>query len=669
MKDGKRRVHRTRTFEFSGRVSRMKKSKRWAALALCVVLALSLAGCGGNNTASDGTTFRRLYDSEVTTLNYLYTGATNDFQVSANLVDCLVEYDSEGNMIPSLAESWEPNEDNTQWTFHIRKGVKWVDYQGNEVAEVTANDWVAGAKWVNTAENQASNQYMFDGIVKNAQAYYNYTAYLLSSENGTKTVDAEGNAIEVVEEVKFEDVGVTAVDDYTLVYTMEAPCPYFPSVLSYTSYMPVYEPFLLEKGDQFGAATGPDTILYNGAYLLSEFEPQNQRILVKNPTYWDAEKVYIERMEFMYNASAGTIGPESFSRGEVDYALLDASILSAWQNDEAKKDMVSASRPNVAYSYFYAFNFEPRFDESLEPDNWTLAVNNENFRQSILHALDRENALRIQEPNNPERLVNNTITPPTFASVNGTDYTQVGALKDITARDSFDTDQALSYKAKAVEELTAAGATFPVKVYMRYNPSTSNWDKECQLVEQQLEGALGTDYIDVIVEAGPSTGFLSAVRKTGDYGLMKCNWGADYADPQTWTDPFKETGTYIFLAQDASREIGGDRCDHKLPQTQALAEEYYALLNAAKAITNDDQARYEAFAAAEAFLVDHAIVIPFSISAGDGYLCTRLNVFEGQYAPYGLALQRYKGMKLREMPMSTEEFNTLYDQWKKKVAG
>ena len=499
----------------------MKNMKRWLALALCLAMVFSLAACGkddGKPTADPNQTgndpavtdqpaaeqvYRQLYASEVTTFNYLYTGNTNDLQMSANTVDCLVEYDSYGVMIPSLAESWEANADNTEWTFHIRKGVKWVDYQGNEVADVTAHDWVTAAKYSNTAENEASNQYMYDGIVKNAQAYFNYTAYLLESDNGAKTVDEEGNEIKVVPEVKWEDVGVKATDDYTLVYTMEAPCAYFPSVLSYSSYMPVYEPFLTEQGKNFGAATGPDTILYNGAFLMSEFAPQDHRTLVKNPTYWDKDNVFIDRLELRYNSTAGTIGPEQFIRGEVDYAELDASLLTSWLTDDNTYNMVSSSRPNVSYSYFYVFNFEPRFDASLDPDNWTLAVNNENFRQSIMHALDRVGALAVQDPQNPESIVNNTVTPPTFASGAGMDFTEYPALKAITDGDSFDADLALEYKAKAVEELTAAGCKFPVKVYMRYNPDTTNWDKECQVVEQQLENALGKDYIDVIVEARP----------------------------------------------------------------------------------------------------------------------------------------------------------------------
>lgn len=643
----------------------MKRVKKLLALTLALSMTAGLAACGGEGGSAAGeSVYRQLYASEVETLNYLYTANTNDYQMCANMVDCLVEYDPYGVMQPALAESWEHNEDYTQWTFQIRQGVKWVNAQGEEVADVTAHDWVSSAKWVNDAANSSSNQYMYNGIVKNAQEYFNYTAYLLESENGAKTTDADGNPIEPVPEVSFDDVGVKAVDDYTLVYTMVSPCTYFPSVLSYTTYMPVYGPFLEEQGDMFGVDN--QSVLYNGAYIMSEFEPQNHRTLVKNPTYWDKDNVFIDKLEFRYNASATTLGPESFLRGEVDYAELDASLLSAWQNDPEKQNQLSASRPSVAFSYFFCFNFEPRFDASLDPDNWMLAVNNENFRQSIFHALDRVNALEVVEPNTPENLLSNTITPATFTEAAGLDYTQYPALKAISDGDSFDEAAALDYKAKAVEELTAAGASFPIQMYMRYNPATTNWDKECQVIEQQLEGLLGADYIDVVVEAGPSTNFLSMVRRTGDYGFMKCNWGADYADPQTWTDPFKaQDNSYNFMAQDPDLQIGQEPCTNKSPETQALMEEYYALIDAAKAITTDDEARYTAFAEAEAFLIEHAIVIPFSISSSAGYVATRLNVFEAQYAPYGMALQSFKFQKLREEPMGLEEFNSLYDQWLK----
>ena len=642
----------------------MKKMRRFLSFGLAAAMALGLTACGGGGGGSaddDRSVFRRLYGSEVETLNYLYTSNTNDYEMCANMVDCLVEYDQYGVMQPALAESWEHNDDYTEWTFHIRPGVKWVDAEGNEVADVTANDWVSSARWVNDAANNSSNQYMYNGIVKNAEAYFNYTAYLLESENGTRTTDDEGDPIEPVAEVSFDDVGVKAVDDNTLVYTMETPCTYFPTVLSYTTYMPVYGPFLEEMGDSFGVDNY--SVLYNGAYIMTSFEPQNQRILTKNETYWDKDNVFIDEIHYLYNTSATQLRPESFIRGEVDWAQIDASILSAWLEDPERQDMVSPSRANVSFSYFFCFNFEPRFDDSLEPDNWLLAVNNENFRQSIRYGLDRINALTVVEPEDPESLLNRTITPATFTSAAGLDYTQYPALQEISSSDGFNEELALQYKEAAVEELTAAGATFPIQMYMRYNPDTANWDRECQVIEQQLEGLLGTDYIDIVVEAGPSTNFLSTVRRAGDYGFMKCNWGADYADPQTWTDPFKELdNSYNFMGTDADTVIGQEPCTNKSAETQALADQYYDLVEAAKAITTDTEARYAAFAEAEAFLIDHAFVIPFSIS-NDGYIATRLNIFEAQYAPYGMALQSYKFQKLRDEPMSMDEYNELYAQW------
>ena len=127
----------------------MKKTGRILAGLLTGVMALSLAACGSGSSGSSGsgsgengekTTFRSLYSGEVQTLNYLTTSTTNDYAISANIVDCLVDYDPYGNITPGLAESWESNDDRTEWTFHIRKGVKWVDNNGKEMADVTAND-------------------------------------------------------------------------------------------------------------------------------------------------------------------------------------------------------------------------------------------------------------------------------------------------------------------------------------------------------------------------------------------------------------------------------------------------------------------------------------------------------------------------------------------------
>lgn len=647
----------------------MNYCKRLLAVGLAGAMALSLAACGGgasggaasgsaagSTAAQDAKVYRTLYSSEVTTLNYLTTSSTNEYAIGANVVDCLVEYDCYGNIIPSLAESWESNDDMTEWTFHIRQGVKWVDKDGKEVADVTANDWVATAWYVNDAVNDSGSQYMYDtgSVVHNAQAYYDYTAYLLESENGTKTTDADGDPIEVVEEVKPEDIGVKAVDDYTLVYTLDQPCPFFLSVLSYTSFMPVYGPFLEEQGDQFGLDA--ESLLYNGAYILSSFEPQYERVLTKNPTYWDKDNVLIDEIRETYNAEANSVAASMYQAGEIDYLSVSSDLLDSMLKDETTKDKIHASRVDNSFSYFYCFNFDPQFDDVYEPENWKLAANNENFRKAVMAGLDRVKALTVSDHYNPEKLLNNTVTPANFAVGAGKDFTQYDAVKPYTDGDSFDAAKAVEYRDAAKAELTAAGATFPIKVLMPYNPSTSNWDKECQVVEQQLEGLLGADFIDIIVEAGPETGFLSSVRRSGKYALLKCNWGADYADPQTWSEPFGEGNNYNFW------DISGN------PETEALFTAYSEQVARAASIYDDDEARYAAFAEAEAMLLDHAIIIPYSISAGDGYVISNLNPLEGEFASYGVARERYKYQKLYDTSMSMDEFNAAFEAWEAERA-
>lgn len=637
----------------------MSKTGRIFAGLLAGVMTLSLAACGSSSSGSadsgsgengEKTTFRTLYTGEVQTLNYLTTSTTNDYAISANIIDCLVDYDQYGNITPGLAESWESNDDMTEWTFHIRQGVKWVNNKGEEMADVTANDWVAAARYVNDAAHESDNQYMYDtgAVVHNAQAYYDYTAYMLASDNGTKTTDEDGNELEPVDEVKAEDIGVEAPDDYTLVYKLDAPCSFFTSIVSYTSYMPVSQACLDEYGDSFGLDN--ESLWYNGAFILSTYEPQEKHVLTKNAAYWDKDNVHLDEVVSTYNADATSVEANMYKNGEIDYASVSADLLDSWLNDDAVKDQVHGSRPDNSFSYFFCFNFDPQFDEEYEPENWKIAVNNENFRKAMMASLDRVKALTVSEPYNPEKLLNNTVTPANFAAAAGKDYTQYNALADITNGDSFDEAAAKEYRDKAKEELTAAGCTFPIKVLMPYNPSVTNWDKECQVIEQQMEGVLGSDFIDIIVQAGPETGFLSAVRRSGDYAFLKCNWGADYADPQTWTEPFVADNNYNFW------DLSEDE------ETKKLYTEWSAKVEEAEAICDDDEARYTAFSEAEKLLIDHAVIVPFKIDDG-GYVASKLNPMEGEYAPYGVALQRYKFQHLGDKSMSMDEFNDELQKW------
>ena len=648
------------------------KKKKLMALFLCLSMALStaLTGCGGSdsnqNTAGQtngeaqsdtgsqtdegdqanaaentgSAVYTRLYSSESSTLNYLVTSTIEEQRVGANCIDTLVEYDSDGQLKEGLATEWNYDEGQMTWTFTLREA-KWVDNTGAEVADVTAQDFVDALKYELTPEYESANAQNLFGIIAGAQEYYNGQVYNGGADEDGVTWPA----------IDFSEVGVKAVDEHTLTYTLAKEVPYFISSLAYVVYMPAYGPLLEELGKEYGTAA--DKMYYNGAFYLAEFSPQERQVYKKNPSNYDAANVFIDEIQRIYNAEADTLGPEMVKRGEVDWAEISADLLDDWLGNEDTKNLVSRERPSTSYSYFYCFNFDPQFDAEYEPDNWRIAVNNENFRKALFAGLDKTKEVAVLEPNAPQDYVLSTITPFDFAyNADGADYTTVGAMASMG--DTFDETKALEYKEAAMAELSAAGVTFPVKVLMPYNPSVVNWDKECQVVEQQMEALLGTDFIDIIIEAGPTDNFLTEIRRSGQYAFMKCGWGADYADPETWTDPFYQSKgeagydpgyKYAFIANAITE--GTD--------TAPVIQEYFDKVEAAKAITIDTNARFEAFAEAEAVLIDHALVIPFSITVSP-YIATKLNEFDAQYAPFGVSRLRFKGQKVLDHYVSMEEY-------------
>lgn len=608
--------------------------KKLIALMLCALMLMSMMPA----LAEDEVTYTSLYSGEATTLNYLVTSTTNEYAIAANVIDTLVEYDEYGRMLPSLAESWENTNGGLTWTFKLRQDATWVNGQGEVVAKVTANDFVAAARYILNAANASATANTFYSVIAGAKDYYLGTATPAEGEEAAPVMD-------------WETVGVKALDDYTLEYTLVKPIPYFLSMLTYVNFMPVYEPFLLEKGEEFGLATGNDTLLYCGAYYISEFKPQEIRVMSKNKENWDADRVYIDRIVSKYNKEASKVSAQLYLNGDIDSASLDTETIASWLMDEEKAAKLHPTRLTSFYCYFYAFNFDPKFDEAYEPDNWQLAVNSESFRLSIINAFNRIKIKTLIDPDNPESLIYNTLTPPAFAYDNGVDYTQIGELAAISAKgaDTLNVDAALAYKAAAVEELTAKGCKFPVKILLLYNPNASanNSAEEAQIVEQQLEGVLGTDYIDVVIEAGPAQSYLTA-RRTGMYGMQNVNWGPDYADPETFTDPFvREDNSYNFMGTATDTE---------------MLDQYYELVDAAKAIVDDTSARYAAFAKAEAYLIDHGYVLPIGYSSG-GYTASLLDPFTAPVAPFGLTTERYKGQKMLDHYMDTDEYYDAYDAY------
>lgn len=612
-------------------------------LAMILVLAVALTACTSGNAVKSGKEgyddvqeIVYLYAEEMTTLNFFTQGTSATYECVAQLCDGLVEYDKYGIMQPAVAESWEVSDDGLVWTFHLRNDATWVDHQGNYVADVTADDFVAAAEYVLDKDNASLYARFYTDYFVNAEAFYE-----------AKDTDEEYDG-EITED--FADVGIKALDDYTLEYTLITPVPYFLSLMNWVPYYPVYRPFIEEVGENFGV--GNDSFLYNGAFYLETWEPQSLKIFIKNELYYAADDIYITKETDIYNTESSTLAPEMFLRGEINYAYIGTAILDDWLNDPVKAQYVRPSRGG-AYTYFYAFNFDPKFDEEYEPDNWRIAVNNRNFRLAIFHALDRMSAVYTSDPYNPQNNLIKTITPPAFANVNGKEYTEIGALAYVTLEmPTFDAALAEEYRDKAKTELEEAGATFPVKIFMPYNTNSTSWGERAQVVKANLERVLGTDFIEVIIYGAPPTNFLADNRRSGKYALLECNWGPDYDDPETYSDPFLDAANYNW----PSRVEGYvDDDGNKI---------YANLVAAAKAEVVDIEKRFELFAEAEAFLITEAFVIPY-VRSIPGWVASYLNPFDGFYSPTSsMTAGKYNGLKKLNSPMNADQFNELYDEWK-----
>ena len=663
--------------------SRRQFLKAGGAAALSTAAAGLLSSCGGSSAGGtaatgDSTTYTVLYARQPATLNYLICSADPDLYHGTHCVDTLVEYDSRGKIREGLATSWEWDADTLTWTFHLRDE-NWVDYTGAVLGPVTAQDFVDALAYLLDPDYASGTASLVTPYVAGAEDYYNYCVWRNNANNGTVAEDGTRYAIDAAgtvtltaadgstttcPAVDFSSVGVCAVDKHTLTYTLNYDFPGFLSLLNYAPFEPAYGPMLAELGDQF--CTSAETACNCGAFYLAEYTPLESWVMKKNPENYDKDNVYIDTIRYIYNQEALISGPEMVRRGEIDQATISSDILDSWLADDTTKDMVSMERPETGKSYFYFFNFLPYahqfpnwnttgVDAQYQPDNWAKAVNSTNFRKAFLYAINPAVTLAVTAPEGYENYKLHTITPPSFcANSKGVDYTECGALAKVT--DHFNEATAKQYRDAAVQELTAAGATFPIKVQYPYNPAVVDWDKQCQVFKQQVEGVLndGFDFVEIIITQGPSDNFLNAVRRAGAYEFMSYYWGADYSDPETEVYPFyQEAGDrgtcYAFLRTGVEDGI-------ITGETAGYVMTYMDMVEKAKAITADLDARYAAFADAEAYLIENALVIPLSLPVPP-YIATRLNLWEGQYAPTGFSTNRLKGIHILDHYVSMDEYN------------
>ena len=379
---------------------------------------------------------------EMSTFNILYSQSTNETQVLTNCIDGLLSHDNYGNLVPALAESWESDDGGLTWTFHLRKGVQWVDYQAQPQTDVVADDWLWGLEWVlNFYKNGAYNTSMPKKMIAGAEDYYNYTAGYEdlaadADDDAKKAYEEDKAAFEALcakydlpttrlteEEGKNLDltifkkmVGIEAPDDYTLVYHCTSPMAYFPTLATYNCLYPASHDLIEKLGvDGFLACTY-DNMWYNGCYTITTYVNANEKVLTKNPLYWDTDCTLFDSVTYKMVESKD-VAFQMFQAGEVDDITLTESNLHTIYDNPSNEyhDNLVESRP-TKFSYQIHFCWD-KYLENGEPDtNWNTAIANESFRKAWYYGLDLTPYLARTNYINPQNCANYAYTMSNLVS-------------------------------------------------------------------------------------------------------------------------------------------------------------------------------------------------------------------------------------------------------------
>ena len=580
-------------------------------LGLLLVCGMVLTGCGNSSSGDKLTTYKdyELASREITSLNYLGDYQAINLQVASNFVDGLFEHNSSGDLINALATNFEKNEDATKWTFTLRDDVKWLNRDGSEYADLKAEDFVTAIKYSLTASNLSYNVSMITTFIQGAEAYYD------ASEAGMATDEL------------WNQVGVKAIDGKTIEYTMVGPKPYFMTALTYGCYYPVNAEFLATTGDQFGV--DPDHILYNGCYLMDEFEKDSRKSYVKNDKYWDKENVPFEKVEVVIIESLSR-AYDLFETGEVDRAVLTTENMKVLgdTNDERLVET-----PTGPYSYVIWFNH----DQANNPD-WNTATDNENFRKAWFYGINPLEYQKRINLLNPTSLNNTTYTSSGLVKTSdGIDYTKLPELADFTGEgvEQLQPEKAKEYKAKAMEELSAQGVTFPIKVHFAYRTGDQNQEATYQVVKASFEESLGKDFIEIVGEPFILTA-QSEVYAQNKQSFVLNGWGADYGDPHNYLVQLTKEGT-----------MNKNYVHFEDPELDKMIEE------ADKVLDLDE--RYHAFAKIEAYVLDKAYVSPF-VTDGHEVQVTKINDYSKPNAKYGMASRKIKYWESQTEPYTKEDY-------------
>ncbi len=613
-----------------GRKKRMKKT-----LAGLLAAAMLVTGCGSSETSYDPKNFIDYIQSsqDVTTFNYLTTYQAVDSRVNANVVSGLTENNKYGEIVGDLAESWETDENSHVWTFHLRDGIKWYNRDGSEYGDVTADDFVYSAEYILDPANQSMQISMLRELVAGAEEYYQ--AMVAWDEDGRDEASKPS----------FENVGIKAVDEKTIQYTTTgAGKPYFLSATMYSCFYPApraYVEDLTNQGLVFGNTM--DTILYNGCYLLDSFQLDTEKVFKKNPGYWDAENVTFDTVTVIaVKDRESTL--DLFERGELSYADLAGTQINA-EYDEGNPYLMHTDPSATAYVMF--------LNNECANANTAAAIQNENFRKALFYGFDRKSYTEITEPIDPESIYTYGYTASNvLTTTDGTDYTQLGDLAQWHT-DQYNVELAKEYMATARTELEAQGVTFPIELPWYSSAGNETAGQTAAILKSTLEENLGSDNVTVTLSEY-SVSFRTDVAYDNLQAMAGAGWAPDYLDPINILGTFRSNGQ-----MNNAEDITAGQYSHFNDPTfdQMIAE--------ADAIVDDLDARYLAFANAEAYLLEHAYFIPL-YAAGSFWRVSSINEYSRPYSKSGISGYRYKGYEAYDHAITTEEQEAFKEAWHQK---
>ena len=595
---------------------------------------------------------------ELESWNMLYTQKAEDANVVTNLWDGLLSFDRYGKVVPAIASSWEHNEDATVWTFHLRDDVDWVDCNGEVKAHLTSKDFLVGFEWVmNAIKNEANNTSMPNDTIVGAYEYYE-----LTKEAGDAAADM------TYEDMLAAGVGIEAPDDYTLVFTCPNACPYFDTVAAYNSFYPVAPALIEELGVDGFRSCDNTTMWYNGPYVVEEYIQGNTKSYIPNPNYYDAANVSRFERFTVTMISDGSISLQLYQNRELDEVDLGESNITTIQSDPSNEyNQQLCEKRAKKFSYCFIFNYDKKNVDGTPDENWNKAIANKAFRQCFSKGMVLNKFFARYNPINPLKCENDFFTMKGLCyTSDGTDYTNLVAKEMGLDGEAYDgktmkrlranNGDITELKKQAMEELSAIGVTFPVHCsYYILAGSTSALDS-ATVLKQCFTDSFGDDFIVLDINTFVSSTMKEVVAPKLQ-SFVHMGWGADFGDPINFLTQIIVHDDNAYYSCNMTNIAGIVNNGPASYQTELVAayEKFTDLVNEGRAIVDDTDARYAAFAKAEAYFLDENLIFPtvYDIT----WCLTHVNEYSKINAMYGPCNYKAVNWETSEEAYTTEQYD------------